>query len=359
MRIACIAYLHGFGGAERQIVMLANNLSELGHDVHLVAFLSNNSAYKILPNVHFYDLSKVEKTKLKIVKRFFKLRFTLKKIQPDLTINFWFQSAYLCTLMSKSICGKIIYAERSDPGDKQFAHILGIVRWLVFKRVDAFVFQSIGARDYFGKSIRRRSVVIPNAHSIPEGIYPEICNKREKKIISVGRLHPQKNHFLLIESFASIADDFPDYNLEIYGDGFLHDNLCSLIKRLNIENRVTIFPPCSDIYEKMYRASLFILSSDYEGMPNTLMEAMALGVPCISTDCKPGGARALIDDGINGWIVPRNDHVALAEKIRFVLEKCDNVEFIAQKASEIRMTHSIKDIYDKWNDTISLIIRGK
>lgn len=349
MKIACIAYLHGFGGAERQIIMLANNLAEKGHDVSLITLAANKTAYKISPRINFVDLSLAERNHFKIAGRYFDLKKTLSNIRPDLCVNFWFQSAYLCTFMPKSICGKVVYAERSDPGDRQYARVLGFVRWLVFKKIDGFVFQSEGARDYFGESIRNRSVVIPNAHSIPDGSFTEICEKREKKIISVGRLHPQKNHALLIEAFALIAGKIPDYDLEIYGDGELHDELISLIQKLNVENRVRIFPACSNIFEKIHAASLFVLSSDYEGMPNSLMEAMALGVPCVSTDCKPGGARALIENDKNGWIVPCKDKIALAEKMCFVIKDCSAIHAVAKKASALRINHSSDKIYEKWN----------
>lgn len=355
MKIACIAYLHGFGGAERQIVMLANNLAALGHDVSLISLVANKSTYEISSKINFIDLSGCEKKYCKILNRYFILRKVMNCIKPDVSINFWLQSAYLCALMPKSVCGKIIYAERGDPGDKEYANFLSIIRWLSFKRIDGFVFQTKGARDFFGEKIRNRSIVIPNAHSVPEGLFTEICNQKEKKIISAGRLHPQKNQSLLIKAFASIAREIPDYNLEIYGEGTLYCELVELIKKLNMESRVFIYPPCKNLFEKLHKASLFVLSSDFEGMPNALMEAMVLGTPCISTDCKPGGARELIDDGVNGWIVPRNDVVTLAERIRYVLKECADSQNIAQKATKIRISHSVKEIYDMWNNVVCSI----
>lgn len=356
MKIACVAYLHGRGGAERQIVMLANALAKFGHEVYLLSLAACNPVYALSSEVHLVDLSKKEKKIEKTVTRYILLRKELSNFRPDVSIHFWMQSAYLCTLMPKSICGKIVYAERGDPGDKEYAFVLGIIRWLSFKRIDGFVFQSKGARDYFDVNIKKRSIVIPNAHSIPDGFLTEPCVEREKRIISVGRLHPQKNQALLINAFATIAKDIPEYYLEIYGDGPLKAPLCKLIESLGMCDRVTIHPSCSDIFEIMHKSSLFVLSSDFEGMPNALMEAMALGVPCISTDCKPGGARELIEDGVNGWIVPRNDVTALAERIRYALKECVESEKNAQKATEIRISHSVKEIYDMWNKTIFLVL---
>lgn len=356
MKIACVAYLHGRGGAERQIVMLANALAEFGHDVYLLSLAACNPVYTLSSEVHLIDLSKKENKFEKTITRYFSLRKELSGIRPDVSIHFWMQSAYLCALMPKSICGRVIYAERGDPGDREYAFILGIIRWLSFMRMDGFVFQSKGARDYFGTRVKKRSIVIPNAHSIPDGFLTEPCVEREKKIISVGRLHPQKNQALLINAFATIASDIPEYNLEIYGDGPLKDSLCKLIESLGMCNRVTIHPSCSDIFEKMHKASLFVLSSDFEGMPNALMEAMALGVPCISTDCKPGGARELIEDGVNGWIVPRNDVDSLARKITEVLCGTHFLKSVVSKSLNIRNIYSKKNIYGKWNAFIRKIV---
>ena len=255
--------------------------------------------------------------------------------------------------MPKSVCGRIIYAERGDPGDKEYAFILGIIRWLSFKRIDGFVFQSKGARDYFDVNIRNRSVIIPNAHSIPDGFLTEPCVEHEKRIISAGRLHSQKNQALLIKAFASIAKDISDYNLDIYGDGPLKDSLNKLIESLGMIKRVSIHPSCSDIFERMYKATLFVLSSDFEGMPNALMEAMALGVPCISTDYRPGGARELIEDGVNGWIVPRNDVESLAQKMLLIVKDSQQRKKNAKEAAKIRFMYSCETIYKIWNDFIT------
>lgn len=358
MKITCVAYLGSRGGAQRQIILLANNLAKAGHSVSLINLTGGNALYEISPEVSLYNFSS-ENNKNSFFQRYLILRSCLKIIKPDVSIHFWLQSAYFCSFMPKLLCGKIIYAERTDPGSASYSGVTKFLRYFSFKRVDAFAFQSKGARNFFGKHIQQRSFVIPNAHSIPEGILTEICSKREKTIITVGRLHPQKNQELLLKAFASLTNIIPDYKLEIYGDGELHDKLIALAKELDVENRVLIHPSCSNIFEKVHKASLFVLSSDYEGMPNALMEAMALGVPCISTDCRPGGARELIEDGVNGWIVPRNDVDALAKKIRFVLKDSCNIESVAKKAAEIRLRNSEQVIYRMWNKNIKYVARGK
>lgn len=156
----------------------------------------------------------------------------------------------------------------------------------------------------------------------------------------------------MINAFAKIAGQFPEYILEIYGDGDLKEILQEQIEELGLHKRIELKGTTSHILEKVYTASLFVLTSDYEGMPNALMEAMAIGVPCISTDCKPGGARDLIKNGENGWIVPRNDIEVLAERMTSVLSCPEQSDRMAKNALEIRRTHSSKKIFDRWENFI-------
>ena len=358
MKVATIAYLHGAGGAERQILMLSNHLAEKDHEVHLVILNEFNTRYAINDKVIRHDLSQKEKGRLRIIKRWKLLYEELKQIRPDATVNYNFQSVYFEAIMPKKICGKIVYSERGDPYDKEYSGLLGILRSLSFKRTDGFVFQSEGARDYFDVEIRKRSVVIHNPVSVPIEKYP-IPNNREKKIVTVGRLHPQKNQKLLIESFVEVHKVLPDYILEIYGDGKLHDELELLIYKLKINDVAKIYPSRKDIWDCIYNASLFVLTSDYEGMPNVLMEAMSLGVPCISTDCRPGGARTLIEDGMNGYIVPLRDKTALAEKMIYLLNNRDKSERIARKAMLIAKSHTPHVIFSQWESFLEKIVSNK
>lgn len=352
MKIVCVAYLHGSGGAERQIIMLANNLALQGEDVSLIVLVDYKSKYPINENVNIVDLTYCEKESgNKIVNRYRALKKAYKELSPQVTIHYWLQSAYLSAMMPRKMAGKVIYSERGDPGDSEYNGLLGIIRSIAFRRIQGFVFQSDGARDFFSDSIKKRATVIPNPISVPENEYTTPCMEREKKIVNIGRLHPQKNQALLIEAFSKLSSDFSEYSLEIYGDGDLREELLKKIKKLNLDNRVFLKGTTTNIYEKMYNASLFVLSSDFEGMPNALMEAMALGVPCVSTDCRPGGARALIHDGENGFIVPTGN----VESLKCAMERAldyKELDKMCNLAQYIRKTHSEKSIFMRWKEYI-------
>ena len=349
MRLALVAYLHGAGGAERQIILLGNEMKKRGHDVHLLILAENKSNYDIADGVHIYDLSVVEHGgKFDIIKRYFALRKWLKKIHPEITINYNLQGAYFSMLLGNRICGKILYSERGDPYDKEYSGVLGHVRDITCKKVDALVFQSEGARDFFEIGEKQKAIVIHNSVTVPYGKYQK-AEKRDNRIVTVGRLHPQKNPHLLIDAFAMITLEYPDIILDCYGDGELREELEARIDNIGLNDRIRLNPSRNDIFDCIRTARLFVLASDYEGMPNALMEAMALGLPCISTDCRPGGARTLIEDGVNGFIVPVRDSQALAEKMSFMLDNPDMCEQMATKAMRLVDSHTNEAIFDLWN----------
>lgn len=358
MKILTVGYLHGAGGAERQVILLSNQMAKRGHDVTLCVLAENKSKYAIDKEVHVVDLSGVESRKVSIWKRFKAFRKLVLTTHPDVIVNYNLQSAYFCIVIPKKARGKIVYSERGDPYDSEYSGLLGKVRDLTVKRMDGLVFQSEGARDFFEDRIKQKSVVIHNSVNIPQEQYP-LPKIREKRIVNVGRLHPQKNQHLLIEAFAKIASEFPDYTLDIYGDGTLRDELLKQLDDLSLSPRVHLLASCNNVWQHIYTASLFVLTSDYEGMPNALMEAMALGLPCISTDCRPGGARTLIENGISGCIVPIGDSNALAEKMKYLLSHPKEAEQMGKKARHLQDAHNDTAIFNKWDSFLKQICLSK
>ena len=349
MNIITVGYLHGAGGAERQIVLLSNQLAKRGHRVTLCILAENKSEYPIDDIVSVIDLSQVERSgKLRIIRRFMAFRRTVKRIKPDIIINYNLQSAYFCLALSKAIRGKIIYSERGDPYDDEYSGLLGRIRDFTVLRMNGLIFQSEGARDFFPKQVRQKSIVIHNSVNIPQDKFP-IPECREKRIVSVGRLHPQKNQRLLIGAFSLIAQKYPEYILDIYGDGCLRDELQKQIDDLALSDRIHIYASRKDVWDCIHRAALFVLTSDYEGMPNALMEAMALGLPCISTDCRPGGARTLIEDGVNGYVVPLRDVNKLAERMDDLITDDVKARRVGCEAKYLQDTHSDLVIFNKWD----------
>ena len=179
---------------------------------------------------------------------------------------------------------------------------------------------------------------------------------QEKKIVTCGRLAKQKRFDLLIDAFHKVCDEFPEYTLEIYGVGAQQESLQEKINTLGRQERIKLMGRSEDVPNAVKTASLFVLSSDFEGLPNALMEAMALGLPVVSTDCGGGGARALIEDGVDGLIVPCNDADALAEAIRKNLADPEAAKLRGEKAGEKAKGFSTENVVAQWESYIKQIV---
>lgn len=355
MKIVFLSYLHGYGGAEKQNIMLANAMANLGHDIVLVSISVNNVCYKLDEKVKYIFLPDKKKGIQRILSRYNMIKKILKQEQPDLTVNFWFQSTYLLSCMNKKITGKIIYSERGDPSDKEYKGILGLIRKLVFPRVNGFVFQTIAAKSYFNTSIQNRSTVIGNPVIINYDNIPKNIIKC-KKIVNVGRLHEQKNQMNLIDAFSKISKKHEEYILEIFGEGELYNKLSDFIHEKKLDNKVFLKGTSKNIHREICNASLFVLSSDYEGMPNALLEAMALGLPCISTNWKPGGVVDIIDNRENGIIVPCNDADLLSKAMDELLENQKLANNYSKKAIETSKKFYPQKIYNEWEKYLKNIL---
>ncbi|WP_062051718.1 glycosyltransferase family 4 protein [Bacillus sp. JCM 19034] len=357
-KIVLLGFISGVGGAQKSLIMLANELANRGYDITLISFHNDKPHFEISKKVKCEFIEDTKGGKLnKVYKRFILLKNKLNEIKPDIVISFWLQLVVFAAMMSKRIGFKTIYSERADPTAKQYSNLSKIVRSLVFRRVDGFVFQIEGAKQIFSESVQRKSAIIHNPVFIDSKNYVIPQNKM-KKIVNVGRLHPQKNQELLLKAFAEISNEYPDRRLEIYGTGELEHELKQLTKELNLEGKVHFKGTSNQLFKEIVDSEMFILSSDYEGMPNALMEGMALGLPCISTDCRPGGAKELIRHKENGLLVSNGSINELAEAIRYFIRNNEEAEKMGSNAREIIKTHSPTKIYSDWEKFIAKIYNG-
>lgn len=202
---------------------------------------------------------------------------------------------------------RIVVSERNDPYRDGRSRLVDAATTLFYPQAEHVVFQTHRAKSYFPKL--KNSVIIPN----PIRVTCRIRNTNVNKIVNVGRLTEQKNQKLLIDAFAKIVPRHPDSFLEIYGSGELEQDLKEQIARLSLESRVFLCGNVSDLHERISDASVFCLSSDYEGLSNALLEAMMMGIPCISTNC--AGADEYIRDGENGFLTETGNCTDFAEAL--------------------------------------------
>ena len=190
-------------------------------------------------------------------------------------------------------------------------------------------------------------MILPNA--VNESFFREKYYGERRDIVSVGRLSNQKNFELLISSFNRIKDQITD-NLIIYGEGPNRTALEKMINQFGISDRVKLPGLVSNVPELIQASSVFVLPSNYEGLPNALMEAMALGVPCVSTDCPCGGPRMLISNKINGLLVPIKDEYALSCAILDAIN--GKYPSLGDEAYSSMLNYKPDIVFGKWEELI-------
>lgn len=355
MKILFYINVLGGGGAERVISVLANYFCESGCDVVLVNSYKLDNEYIINKNIKRYytDQNEYATFVARNVMRICNLRRIVKHESPDVIISFMAESNLRMLISTVFMKTKRVISVRNDPSKEYSNPLIRKIAFFIFKLADGIIFQTQDAMRFFPENIRKKGIVIYNP--IDEAFFDTYCVGR-RDIVSVGRLTKQKNHALMINAFKMISDKTTE-NLYIYGDGDLRQELEEQINNCNLGNRVFIEGFSNNIISKIHDARLFVLSSDYEGMPNSLMEAMALGIPCISTDCPCGGPRELFDGSAGCMLVPIDD----AEELAIGMLKMLHQDYV--ESSEAIHNHAKKFhptlILQNWQHFIDEIVKNE
>lgn len=356
------------GGSERVLSNLTKYFSDYC-EVELVTILNSKIAYEIdnRVRVNFLDSNKIDKYKkemkilkiVKYIKRFRTFNKFLKESQPDIIVSFMPEASFFSMLSHSNKKITKIISVRNDPKREFKNTIYRIMMKLTYNRADGFVFQTEDAKNYFAKKIQNKSKVIPNP--INERFADINWNNEKGKdlIVSVGRLEEQKNQQLLIEAFKNVLENVPQAKLKIYGEGSLREKLKEYIKELNISDKVEIPGRVDNVEQYIKDARCFVLSSNYEGMPNALMEAMALGMPVVSTDCPCGGPKYLIKNNENGVLVEVGNVKQMSQAIEKILLDDEFARKIGKNAKEIVNRLNPNKINKEWYNFINEIHKGE
>lgn len=359
MKIAFYISSLGKGGAERVISNLANYFSSN----------KNNEVYMILerPTIN-YDISssvkviildnKIKKynfitKKTRYLKYIHKLKKIFKEIDPDIIVPFLAMPAFM-TLISKNKNSRVIVGVRNDPKTEYTTFLKKKLMLSLYPKADGFVFQTRDAQEYFKNIISCKQTIIYNAISRDFLNYKSVETKK-KKIVSVGRLHWQKNYPLLIDAFEHINKKYSEYKLVIYGEGSEREKLQRIIDDKNLTKQVLLVGNVDDVKKNISNASLFVMTSDFEGMPNALIEALVLGLPVISTDCPCGGPRELIDNNKNGILIKPGNKEELIEAIDKILRDDKFAKQLGNEAQRIIDKVNPDYINNQWKKFIDEI----
>ena len=352
-RIMLVIHALGYGGAGKMIVKLADALAQR-EDFEVILYVEEKAGkhYPMVEKVKVYQETDFFTNYLtRHFQEMFQLRRRVKEIKPDLVISFQTNQNALAVYATRGRHIPVIVSERGDP---YFYHdIVAKIKTWVINHAEGGVFQTHKAMEYYGMGLQSRSRVIYNPCPTQVIERPE-WSKRRNEIAYVARFDiQQKRQDVMVQAFAKVVEKHPEMQLVFYGQGEPDmTTIKEMVKNLGIENNVRFEGLVTDVLDKIKDAKMFVLSSDYEGLPNSLIEAMVAGLPCVSTDCSPGGARELIQDGENGLIVPIGDAERLADAMIYMLDNPEKADRMGEQAQNITQRLAPEKIFAQWLEYI-------
>ena len=344
------------GGASKMMKYLVNISSEMFNKVTLIETMADNRRNGISPKVTCFPLNIRYNGyfyfRLKII---FKIRKLLMQEMPSIMLTFVSHECMLSKIASVGLDCIVCSAEREDPYSYKFPW--NIIYKIIYRKSDYSFFQLPKAREYyFSKTTDySRTFIIPNVfvNNNEKGIY---TGMRAKTIVAAGRFVPDKKFDTLINAFSIIHSKYQEYRLIIYGDGVCLKDYINLVNKLNLTGFVDFPGKVDSIIDAFYKEGIFVLSSQFEGIPNTMIEALSIGIPCVATDCSPGGPRYLSDNGKNALLVKVGDVKALSNAIEQFIINPQMAKEYGNRGSQILSDLSDSKIKKLWYNAFCQIL---
>lgn len=360
MRIACLLENESYGGSVQMLLWVADSMAGKGHFVTIFTVCSSKTIRVSAPNCSFVDFGEKDRneagrTPKDHVFLLQRMKESLKELNPDIVINFGDHVFYFGLLLRKCCGYKYIISERIDPYTSRNKNDL--IRRKLYNICDGAVFQTRKAQEFFSKKLRSKSTVIPNPVKKPTTKRWDTGNV-QNAICFFGRLDNfQKRLDVLVNAFAEVHRTLPDLRLDIWGSGneSEKEKLSELIFSCNLQNNILLKGPSKNVLEDMIQYKMLVFTSDYEGIPNVIIEAMSIGMPIVATDCSPGGAAMLLGEGENGVLVDRGDIKGIASAILALIADAELSVTYGQKAVKSLNRFKEEDIADQWENYLTLI----
>lgn len=346
----------GVGGAEKMMKAIAFGLQSKGHKVSIINLNSRNA--DLIDNLEGMAVKSANiQYKNAIRSNYDYVSFTVKsarELGSEMVIGFKQLSNFCASVAGKIIGIPAIISERADPY-REFANARFSVRVKLrcINNATGAVFQTKEASEFYSKKLQNRGMVIPNPIMI-SGIIPDISyGNMPKNIVSLGRLdNKQKRLDILIKAYTIFHSSHPDYRLLIYGTGEDENLVKSFVSESDSKDSIELKGLSTNSLHDLSSGGMFVISSDYEGISNALLEAMAVGLPVVSTDHTPGGARLLINDHENGLLVPMRNPKAMADAMAEFADNPELAKKCGQNAKNVLNRFSLNKIIDKWEEYI-------
>lgn len=351
------------GGAERVVSNLANQFAEENYEVIVATQWQGENEFELnkkVRRVHvgLRDSDEKRNRLFKILLRVKYLRKFLKEEKPDIIIAFAHKANYRALMASIGMKLPVVISVRTDPVGHYDSLSDKIQIPLLFPRAAGCVFQTEGQRDFFPKYLQKKSTIILNP------IHDKYLNvprpvQRSKTVVQSGRLVDFKNQPMLIEAFLEVHEKHPDYCLKIYGgDSFdgTREILESLIDQNHARDYIKLMGASDSLERQLPEAAVYAFSSDWEGLPNALLEAMALGLPIVATDCPCGGPRTVMTNEVDGLLIPIKDKKAMAAGINRLIEDRELAERLGENARKISEKANGQAIIHQWRNYMEEVI---
>lgn len=338
------------GGAERVSLALASYFIAHGFRFSYLLTKSPLVDYNLPKGVEV--ISRFASPSVKPLQQIRYIRGTMKANPKATFISFLPHQNMYTLIASTGLPNKVVVSVRNDPRfDFPGNTVLPKVRDVLYRKASAIVFQTHAQKDLFPRSLQEKGAVIlnPISSSVPEPFE----GPRRKAIVTSGRLEEQKNHGMTIRAFAEFHKSHPDHTLEVFGKGSLKAELIQLADDLGVADSVVFKGFSPDALEDVRTASAFVMSSRFEGLSNSMLEALAMGVPTVCTRCLGGGAEAVIDDGVNGLLVDVDDFAAEARSFDRLVDDLEFAQTISTRARRLRDELSLENIGNSWRRLIS------
>lgn len=351
------------GGAERVVSNLANQFAKENYEVIVATEWQGENEFQLdsrVRRVHV-GLKEQDEGKNRIAKILLRVRYLrqlLKREKPDVAIAFAHKANYRALMATIGMKTPVMISVRTDPVGHYDALSDKIQIPLLFPRAAGCVFQTEGQREFFPEYVQKRSRIILNPVHEKYFDVPRPAVRR-KTVVQSGRLVDFKNQPMLVDAFVKVHEKHPDYDLEIYGPDSFDGTKEILEKRIDeyhAEGYIKLMGGSDSLEKQLADAAVYAFSSDWEGLPNALLEAMALGLPIVATDCPCGGPRTVITDGVNGLLVPIKDAKAMEEGIDRLIEDREFAERLGENARSIKEKTNGEAIIAQWRDYINEII---
>lgn len=363
MKVTFITTSLSYGGAAKMLAFVSNNLCKRGHDISIINLLETDTlvVQPIDSRIKVYEAQKGSNPLSKRISQVHAVFTLLRRIHPDVVIGFTLFPNFFAALAGRMLHIPSVISERGDP-KRTIGTSPGLKEKVLLNTIckaNGAVFQTEGAADFYPEQIRKAGKTIPNPIDLPTGMKLSEISERKKTVVSVGRFdNHQKRYDVMLMAFSIFHKEHPDYTLRLFGSGPYEETMKKTCEKLSISSCVSFNGVTRKAMMDIMEDGMFVITSDYEGIPNSLLEAMAVGLPVISTDCTPGGAKLLIRNMENGILVNRDDAYAVADAMCFYADNPEIASQFGSEAKKVLIEYAPNKIIDDWENYLTKIIKS-